>query len=123
MSAQVTIYNLSRPEVQPLQARLCANFWSRFRGLMLHPGIAPNQGILIDENKDSIAASSIHMLFMRFEIAAIWINSRFIVVDAKIAKTWRPMYAASQPARYILEAHPSRILDFHPGDKVKFEHG
>ncbi len=122
MNHQVTVYNLSHPDIQPIRARLCANFWSKFCGLMLQPAIAQDEGILIDEGKDSIAATSIHMFFMRFDIAAIWITSQFFVVDTKIAKTWHPMYTASQPARYILEAHPDRILDFRNGDEVKFEY-
>ncbi|MEN4013216.1 MAG: DUF192 domain-containing protein [Bellilinea sp.] len=120
MTVYAIIYNLSRPKVPPIHARVCANFWSKFRGLMLYPSIAENEGVLLVENRDSITSSTIHMFFMRFDIAAIWINSQNTVVDSKTAKAWQPMIAPSQPARYILETHPRRILDFHNGDKVKF---
>ena len=117
-SALVAITNLTRPSAKKLTVKLCNTFITRFRGLMLVPSILPESGVLIDEQSDSIAGTSIHMLFMNFDIAVVWINSQLQVVDARIAKRWRPMYAPAKPARYVLELHPDRLPDFQPGDKV-----
>ncbi|WP_322791880.1 DUF192 domain-containing protein [Bellilinea sp.] len=122
MTQWIEIQNLSRPEIPPIKARLCNSFWTKFRGLMFQKSLEEYQGILIDEQKDGIANTSIHMFFMRFAIAAIWINAKQEVVDAKIAHPWKPFYAPYKPARFVLETHPNRLLDFKPGDRVKLLH-
>ncbi len=122
MTTWIKIQNLNHPEASPIKARLCTSFLSRLRGLMLQTSLGKNDGILIDEKKDGIANTAIHMFFMRFPIAVIWINSNYEVVDSKIASPWMPFYAPSKPARFILETHPSRHLDFKAGDRVKLLH-
>ncbi len=123
MTKWVKVQNLQRAEAPLIKARLCDTFWLKFRGLMFQKSLGENEGILIDESRDGIANTSIHMFFMRFAIAAIWINSEFEVVDSKIARPWAPYYAPAHPARYVLETHPNRLLDFKPGDRVKLLHG
>jgi hypothetical protein len=115
----VRIINLTRPDQPALHVRLCSSFLSRFRGLMLTPTVDPHGGILLDEKTNSRVNSSIHMFFMNYDIAAIWIDADFNVVDCTIARRWQPYYAPRHPARYILETHPGRINDFLPGDRVK----
>mgnify|MGYP003927489537 CR=1 FL=1 len=118
----IEIQNLSRPGIPSIKARLCDSFWTKLRGLMFQKSLDEHQGILIDEKIDGIANTSIHMFFMRFPIAAIWINANLEIVDAKIAHPWNPFYAPSKPARFVLETHPKRLLDFKPGDRVKLLH-
>lgn len=83
----------------------------------LHPG----EGIAIVEPIEGITSTSIHMFFMRFDIAAIWLNSDLVVVHKSIAKKWKPYYASPTPAKIILETHISRIDDFNIGDQIAFE--
>jgi uncharacterized membrane protein (UPF0127 family) len=85
---------------------------------MFSQPIDPMEGLLLVEDRDSILATSIHMFFMRFDIAAIWINSQNKVVDIKIAKKWRPYYASQSPAKYVLECHVSQFSNFKIGDTV-----
>jgi uncharacterized membrane protein (UPF0127 family) len=115
------LLNLTHPVDPALRVRYCDTFWSRFRGLMLAPPVELHGGILMDEKSDSRVNTSIHMFFMRFDIAVIWINSEMTVVDSAIARRWAPYYAPALPARYILETHPERIHDFKPGDRVKLQ--
>lgn len=63
---------------------------------MLRPAIAPNEGLLFDEGRDSRLNASIHMFFMRFPIAVIWINSDLRVVDT-------------------CQAFPGARITLHPG--------
>jgi len=79
-----------------------------------------NYGILLDEQADSTVNTSIHMLFMNFDIAAIWIDSGKQVVDVKLAHKWALAYFPKKPARYILETSPARINDFAIGDLLSF---
>jgi uncharacterized membrane protein (UPF0127 family) len=88
---------------------------------MLKPNINESDGILIDEGSASRLNASIHMFFMNFDIAVIWLDPDFRVVGKVLARKWKPYYAPEVPARYILETHPNRLDDFEIGDKVSIE--
>ena len=78
---------------------------------------AQSKGLLLVEARDSRLDTAIHMLFVFMDLAVIWINSEKVVVDTVLARAWRPAYAPRQPARYILEIHPSRLGEFKIGDQ------
>ncbi len=65
--------------------------------------------------------SSIHMFFVSFDLAVIWINSNMQVVDKVLARSWKPAYFSKQPAKYVLEVHPDRWEEFQVGDRVQFK--
>jgi uncharacterized membrane protein (UPF0127 family) len=104
-----------------LQALYCDSFLCRLRGLMFRSSLAPGQGLLLVEGRDSRLDTAIHMLFVFMDLAVIWINSEKVVVDSVLARAWRPAYAPRQPARYILEIHPDRLNEFKIGDKIEFQ--
>jgi uncharacterized membrane protein (UPF0127 family) len=116
----IQIQNHTHPFSPPITAAYCSSFMSRFRGLMFQKYIRPNSGILLVESYESKINTTIHMLFMNFDIAAVWLDSRKTVVDTQLARRWRPYYAPAAPARYILETHPDRLLDFNLGDCLEF---
>jgi uncharacterized protein len=103
------------------RVRWCASFFSRLRGLMFRSTIEAGQGILLVEPRDSRAAVTIHMFFVPFTIAAVWIDSSGRVVDKVGAKPWRPFYAPRAPARFILETHPEFLDRVSIGDEFVFE--
>jgi len=116
--------NLKHRATQTLlltQARWCASFFSRLRGLMFRSHLAPGEAIVIVEGGDSRSTTSIHMFFVPFPIATLWINSAGRVVDKTVALPWRPFYAPREPARYVLETHPDFIDKVTLGDEVVFE--
>ena len=115
----VSVVNRSSPSSTPLKAGVCDTFWLKFRGLMFQKVLDEYSGILLVEKTDNIVNTSIHMLFMNFDIAAIWIDSQNTIVDMKIARRWRPVYKPIAPAKYVLEAHPNRISDFKIGDTIE----
>jgi uncharacterized membrane protein (UPF0127 family) len=98
----------------------CSSFFDRFKGLMLHPGLGNFEGILLVEDSESKINSAIHMFFMRFDIAVIWINSQFQVVDVQLARKWHPFYIPSASSKFALETHPDRVVDFRIGDILSF---
>jgi len=108
------------PLQEPIRAKYCISFFCRFKGLMFKHTIKKYEGILLVEASDSRINTAIHMFFMRFDIAAIWINSSFEIVDKQYAHRWAPSYIPAKPARYILETHPSHLSDFNIGDQVTF---
>ena len=93
----------------------------RLRGLMFRSRLDTHEGLLLTIAKDSRMDSSIHMLFVPFDLAVFWINSELRIVDKVLAGSWKPAYFPSQPARYTLEIHPAHFNDYEIGDKVEFE--
>jgi uncharacterized membrane protein (UPF0127 family) len=117
----ITVQNKSRTITEPLQVRYCDTFFTQLRGFTLRSHLAPEEGLVLVGKRDSRLDSSIHMLFVSFDLSVIWINSAMQVVDKVLAKSWRPAYFSRQPARYVLEIHPERWEDFEIGDGVEFK--
>lgn len=94
----------------------CDTFLCRLRGLMFRASIAPDEGLLFVFPRASRLDSAIHMLFMRFPIAVVWLDDAGQVVDTALAKPWRLVYAPSGPARYVIEAAPALLERVSTGD-------
>jgi len=104
-----------------LQIKYCDTFLTQLRGLTFRTRLARDEGLLLVGRRDSRLDSSIHMLFVSFDLAVVWINSEWKVVDKILAKSWMPAYFPKQPAKYVLEIHPERWEDFKIGDVVQFK--
>ncbi len=102
-------------------ARWCASYGSRLRGLMFRRGLTEGEALVLVEGADSRTTTAIHMFFVPFPIAAIWINGLGRVVDKVLAEPWRPMYAPRAPARYVLEAAPELLEKVVIGEELVFE--
>jgi uncharacterized membrane protein (UPF0127 family) len=122
MPHPVFIHNLNRPIDSPARVGYCDSFLCRLRGLMFRARHARDEGLLLVEKRDSRLDTSIHMLFVNFDLAVFWINSDMTVVDKVIAKSWRPAYFPKAEAKYTLELHTDRWGDYEIGDKVEFKH-
>lgn len=104
-----------------LRARWCTGFWCKFKGLMLRAGLSPDEGLVFVYRRESVMETSIHMLFMRFAIAAIWLDSTGTVVDKALAKPWRLAYAPKKAAQYVLEAPVALLERVTVGERLVFE--
>ena len=78
-------------------------------------------GLILVQSKDSKVNASIHMMFMYLDLAVIWINSEYSVVDKVLAHRWKLIYLPKNEAMYVLETGVSHLSDFNIGDKVRFE--
>jgi uncharacterized membrane protein (UPF0127 family) len=107
-------------EVLLRSARWCASRWCRLVGLQFHRPLRSGEAIILARNTDSVANSSIHMFFVFFPIAAVWIDGEGRVTCAKLAKPWRPFYASPDPARFVLETTPDFLSRIQVGDFVDF---
>lgn len=121
MPKTITVQNQNRTITEPLQVKYCDTFFTQLRGFTFRSDLSRSEGLLLVGSRDSRLDSSIHMLFVPFDLAVIWINSARQVVDKVLAKSWRPAYFSKQPARYVLEIHPDRWGDFEIGDGVEFK--
>jgi hypothetical protein len=116
------IENITAPFPKPLQMKMCTGFFDRFRGLMFNKDLGENECIILDEGAESKINTSIHMFFMFFDIAAVWADKNWKVVDVKLARKWNPYYAPSYPARFVLEARAGWFSLFHKGDQLRISH-
>lgn len=118
---KVKVINLSRPTPSALTAGYADSFFSQLRGLTFRRTVPEGEGLLLVQQRDSRLDSSIHMLGVFTDLAVAWINSDFEVVEVCLARRWRPAYIPARPSCYVLEMNPSRLNDFRPGDRVRFE--
>lgn len=116
----VRVINQGTREILIESARWCASRLCRLRGLQFRRHLKPGEALILVKDNDSISSSSIHMFFVIFPIAAIWINSKGKVTSAQLAKPWRPYYASPDPARYVLETSPRFLEKISVGDKLEF---
>jgi len=58
---------------------------------------------------------------MFMSIAVIWMDADGKVVDKKLAKPWRPMYAPKTPAMYFLETNTFILDRVNEGDMLAFD--
>jgi len=117
----INIFNQSRPPSKPILAKYCESFLCQLRGLMFTKSLPENHGLLLVQSSDSRLNASIHMMFMWMDLAVIWINSEYSVVDLVLARRWKMAYLPKKAAKYVLETGVSNLSDFNIGDKVRFE--
>jgi uncharacterized membrane protein (UPF0127 family) len=121
MAKTITIENMNRRIDGSLQVKYCDTFLTQLRGFTFRSGLARDDGLVLVGKRDSRVDSSIHMFFVSFDLAVIWINSDMQVVDKILARSWKPAYFSKQPAKYVLEVHPDRWDEFQVGDRVQFK--
>ena len=104
-----------------LNVRRCSSFLCRLRGLTFRRAIGDDEGILLMGTRESHANAAIHMFFVFFPIAVIWLDKNGKIVDTTLARPFRPFYAPSAPARDVLEGPPSLLENVKTGDRIRFE--
>ena len=121
MSRDVQIINQTRPLPTELNARYCADFFCRLRGLTFRRSLSRDEGLLLVQRHENRLDAAIHMFFVWMDLAVIWVDAQGKVVDRCLAKAWRPSYMPQQAAKYVLETSPQRLAEFEIGDQLKFE--
>lgn len=121
MATTRRVYNTTQQYVVLEKGAWCANPWCHFRGLMLRSSIPDDFGLIFVYPRASITNTTIHMLFCFFAIGVVWLDENLQVVDAKIAKPWRPIYAPQKAAQYFIEAKPHILDKVKIGDTLRFD--
>lgn len=114
------IRNTSRSKTLLARAHWCHSFASKLRGFTFRRHLAEDEGLVLVESSDSRVTTSIHMLFVFFDLAVIWVNNEGQVVDTILARPWRPSYLPQAPARYVIEGHPRLLDEVAVGDSIEF---
>ncbi len=98
----------------------CDTFWRKFKGLMFHRKLDIDQAYVFVYDRESVAETTIHMFFVFFPIAVLWLDAQQRIVDTVIAKPFRPYYAPRRGAQYFVECAPELLTNVHIGDTLKF---
>ena len=115
------IKNLTTGQIIATEVKWCDTFLSRGRGLMFRRAIREDKALVFAESRESVSLTSIHMFFVFFPIAVVWLDTEKKVVDKKLARPFRPYYAPQRPAQYFVEGHPSILDKVQIGDRLKLE--
>lgn len=123
MATWLTVWNETEGQPALGRVRRCAGFLCRLRGLTFRRRLGDDEGLLLVGNRESRADTAIHMFFVFFPIAAVWLDRSGRVVDARLARPFHPFYAPRAPARDILEGPPTLLTRVHIGDQLHFRGG
>ncbi|MDR7574501.1 MAG: DUF192 domain-containing protein [Armatimonadota bacterium] len=101
--------------------RLCASRWSRLRGLMFRRRLLDDGLFFVfPPSRKAPWAVGIHMFFVFFPIAAIWLDEEGRIVHAVEARPFR-VYAPPAPARYLVEGRPFLLARARVGARWAWE--
>jgi uncharacterized membrane protein (UPF0127 family) len=109
MPKTITVQNKNRMTKGTLHIKYCDTFFTQLRGLTFRSHLSRDDGLLLVGTRDSRLDSSIHMLFVPFDLSVIWINSAMQVVDKVIANPGDQRLLQTT-GKYVLE--PSRAMGF-----------
>jgi uncharacterized membrane protein (UPF0127 family) len=113
------IRNARTGEVLASKVRWCTTFLTRGLGLMFRPPLREDEAYIFVEGGESRSLTTIHMLFVFFPLAVIWLDAGKRVVDKVLARPFYPYYAPSSPAQYYLECHPRALDMAEIGDQLQ----
>jgi uncharacterized membrane protein (UPF0127 family) len=123
MGAVLAFRNLTRLTDLAERGEVAASLWSKFRGLMGRPSIAPGEGLWLP------GSNGIHMMFMRFPIDAVFLGrpaadgSRPVVAARRSLAPWTGVVWLVRGADGTLELPVGSIERTHTqvGDRVQLE--
>ncbi len=106
----------------PLLSRVhaCRSFLCRLRGLTFRRRLEASEGLWLIGRRESRADTAIHMFFVFFPIAVVWLDRSGRVVDTCLALPFRPLYVSARPARDVLEGPPGLLDRVRVGDQLRF---
>lgn len=103
------------------RAKWCDGYGSKLRGFTFRRQLAETDGLVLVEKSDGKVNTSIHMLFVFFDLGVIWVNDAGLVVGTVLAKQWHLSYVPPAPARYVIEGHPTILEKVAGGDHLLFK--
>lgn len=110
------IVHVSSGKVLADRAESASNPWQRFRGLMLRRPLQPGQGLVIQP------CNSIHMMFMRFAIDAVFYDRDTTVTKvSRGVRPWIGLSAGGRKAKGVIELPVGAAEGVQPGDKLSIE--
>ena len=116
----MSAHNVTRSTVLAAELEVAASLWSKFRGLMGRPSLAPGSGLWLPDS------NGIHMMFMRFPIDAIFVGraadgARPVLSVHPGLRTWTGLVPLVRGAHGVLELPVGTIAETGtvPGDLIR----
>jgi hypothetical protein len=88
---------------------------------MFRRSLGDDEGLLLVGRRESRADAAIHMFFVFFPIAVVWLDAAGCVVDTRLARPFRPAYVPRGPAKDVLEGPPALLERVRVGHQLRFE--
>jgi uncharacterized membrane protein (UPF0127 family) len=92
------------------RCEVAATVFSRMRGLLGRASLDPDEGIFLKP------AGSIHMLFMRFAIDAVFLDRELRVLAVRTVRPWR--FAARRGSKAVLELAEGAAQGLREGEQL-----
>lgn len=109
------IVDTSAGRVVAFAAATADNPWTRFRGLMLHAPLAEGEAL------DIRPCGSIHMMFMRFAIDAVFYDAEGRVTKvARGVRPWVGIAFGGRGAKGVIELPRGAAEFVEPGHQLEF---
>lgn len=102
------------------KTRLANTYFKRFKGLMFENKKNFDYALIFEFPRESKLGCSIHMLFMKFEIDVLFLNSKKIVVDKTTLKPWIINYTPKKPAKFVIEAPKGTFSKIKLSEKLRW---
>ena len=105
------------------KTRLADSAFKRFKGLMLESRKNFDYALIFELPSETRFGASIHMLFMRFPIDALFLDSGKKIADfAENLKPWSLNYTPIKPASFIVEMPAGTVRKFRleRGERISF---
>lgn len=110
------IHDLTRGVDLAANAGVADNAWTRFRGLMLRAPLGGGEALVIKP------CGSIHMMFMRFAIDAVFFDKDGRVTKvARGVRPWIGLAFGGKGAKGVIELPKGAAAEVAVGDQLEFE--
>ncbi len=110
------IRDLTRGVDLAANAGVADNAWTRFRGLMLRAPLSDGEALVIKP------CGSIHMMFMRFAIDAVFFDKDGRVTKvARGVRPWIGLAFGGKGAKSVIELPKGAAAEVAVGDQLEFE--
>ena len=114
------LYNRTKKRKIMERVRFADSFYLKLRGLMFERGENFNYALVFPFGREARAEASIHMLFVFFPIAAVYLDSGKRVVDMAKMKPFALNYTPKKPAAFIVELPEEKANGISIGDRLEF---
>ena len=101
-----------------VNVKYCDTFLSKLIGLMFSRKLKHDHGVILVDNNETRINTSIHMMFMNYDITVLWLDRQMVIVDKVLARKWVPIYIPKKPAKYVVELHHSKFSEYSIGEKL-----
>jgi len=120
LAERLTAVNVTRGAKLAMPVRRCASFLCRLRGLTFRRRLGDQLLLLVGQAEGRVG-TAIHMFFVFFPIAVVWLDDAGVVIDRRLACPFWPLYVPRAAARDVLEGPPDLLSEVGVGDQLRFE--